>query len=180
LATAGPNPHGLPDLDSVKQDITEVGNDLRFIYTASLGVMTGKDEQLLAFIRAVRTHLNRAAQLVSNQRSQEVVESYWEMQMAAEVALKALLLQRTGKFPFIHTLGVLVKDIQEIDSSFPSDPLGDFPNDKEIIKKRYGTGRVSWAGTYRHYRLILKLIRATLERIKRIGWEGLVCCPRDS
>lgn len=113
--TRGPNLNGLPDLASLRQDITEVANNLRFIYTATLGIVTENNEQLLAFVRGVRSHLNHAARRLADQRAQDVVESYWEMQMAAEVALKALLLQRTHAFSFTHSLTNLVTDVQAID-----------------------------------------------------------------
>lgn len=171
---------GLHDLESLRQEITAVASDLRFIYTASIAILSGDDEQLLAFVRGVRSHLDQAARRVVNQRTQDVAESYWEMQMAAEVALKALLLQRTGTFPYIHSLRGLLKSVSGFDPSFTAAMLKDFPEDHETIRRRYGTGTVSWKDAYGHYRVILVLVRSAMERMKRAGLSGASICIRKA
>lgn len=176
----GPHPKGLPDISALRQEITAVANDLRFIYTASLGVLTENNEQLSAFVRGIGSHLNQAARRVADQKAQDVAESYWEMQMAAEVALKALILQRTSAFSYTHSLATLVEEVQVIDSSFPANPLANFPDDRETIKRRYGTGKVSWEGTFAHYRVVLGLVRNTVERMKRTKFGGASICIRKA
>lgn len=176
----GPNLHGLADISNLQQDITKVANDLRFIHIAALGILTKKDASLNAFVQGVGTHLEQAAHRVVKQKTQDVVESYWDMQMAAEIALKGLLLHKNGTFPYSHSLRKLVAAIVAIDASFPADCLGNFPDDHETVNRRYGKGNVSWGQTFADYLMVLALVRNAMKRMERIELGNASFCIRKA
>jgi hypothetical protein len=168
-------PPNLAALDSeafaqLESGLSIVATDLRFIDVATISVPHTGPAELPTLLRAIVPHLNRAAAMVGQHQHQELVSSYWELQMAAESAVKALLLQKGGSFKKIHNLQALAKDAALADVTFPSNLLAGFPGQHEVIGMRYGFGDVPrWDQCFKDYCNVLHFIRSCLERMKRYG-----------
>jgi hypothetical protein len=157
-------------LAQLQVDLSTVANALRFIDVATIGIPHTGPTELPTFVRAIVPHLNRVAMMVGQHQHQELVSSYWEMQMAVESAVKAFLLQAEGSFKRTHDLRALAKNAASTDSTFPADILASFPDQHQVIDMRYGLGNVPcWEQCFEDYCNILRFIRLCLERMRRYG-----------
>ncbi len=151
-------------------DLLRVGNAIRFIYIAAMSVPTAEQPELLSFLRAIVPHLTQAASMIGEGRAQALLTSYWELQMAAESAVKALELRTSGDYSKTHDLQRLARDVLQKDPSFPANTLMTFPDQHRVVDMRYGMGVTpSWDECFNDYCAILEFIRSCLQRLPRIG-----------
>lgn len=113
----------------------EVGESLRFIRTNLMGV-EGADAEGLSFRRGVITHLERAAELIAHRDIEAASKAWWELQMALESSLKALLLQKNGRYPYIHDLIDLLALGQTVGLVFDAQKLVGWPKPPEVSGPR--------------------------------------------
>jgi hypothetical protein len=134
--------------------------DLRYIQNRVMSVQSTANPEILELARTILPHLGQAAELVVTHKPGEVTRSYWELQMAAEAAFKALLLQRTGGYPHTHDLTKLSDEVRKFEPSFSVPCLALFPQWKKAADMRYGVGdSPSWEDCHRDYRCVLETIR---------------------
>ncbi len=167
-----------PNLEALSQeakaelntDLLRVANAIRFIYIAAMSVPTAEQPELLSFLRAIVPHLTQAANMIGEGRARALLTSYWELQMAAESAVKALQLQISGDYGKTHDLLRLAHDVSQKDPTFPANTLTAFPDQHRVIDMRYGMGDTpSWDECFENYCAILEFIRSCLQRLPRIG-----------
>lgn len=155
---------------ALEADLLRVADALRFIYIATISVPTAGQDELLSLLRAIVPHLNQAAEMIGQSKTQTLLMSYWELQMAAESAVKAFLLRKTGRYSKSHDFPKLTKEALLADPTFPSRTLATFPNQQRVINMRYGIGAPPpWETCFTDYCAILEFIRASLHRLPRIG-----------
>lgn len=90
----------------------------------------------------------------------------YDLQMAAECALKAVLQLKTGDQPWSHRLNELVDSWTPHGVVFDETKLDDFPSPSETAEWRYGQGR-PWRLKFQHsaYMMVLELVRASMAQI---------------
>lgn len=137
--------HG-PNIDMLDQDereaaklqAAEVSNGLRYIRTSLMGVAHG-DNALVGLMAGIVPRLENAASLLLKDQDQAVQHAYWELQLACEHSLKALLQQQSGNFRETHDLFILYDDA-EPKADFARDTLKRMPPWRETAAMRYGVG----------------------------------------
>ncbi len=143
-----------------------------FIYIATISVSNnaGQDE-LLSLLRAIVPHLNQAAEMFGQGKAQALLMSYWELQMAAESAVKAFLLRKTGRYSKSHDFPKLTKEALLADPTFPSRSAGDFPQpsprDQDAVWD--WCRPPPWETCFTDYCAVLDFIRFSLQRLPRMG-----------
>ncbi|MER8447130.1 HEPN domain-containing protein [Mesorhizobium sp. M1066] len=146
----------------------DVADSLRFIRTNLMGV-EGADPEGLSFRRGVITHLERAAELIEHQDVEAASKAWWELQMALESSLKALLLQKNGRYPYTHDLVELLTLGQTVGLVFDAGKLAGWPKPSEVSGLRYGHGGRQYTQTvFDGYRVALSLARAAVEAMARM------------
>ena len=155
------------ELCSAEEFATEVTTALRFIHAGLMGVKAD-DEKLDGFNAGIIPHLERAAELLTESKPESFQRAFWELQMACEEALKALLVQRTGKFKETHDLFRLYDALEE-SPEFNRDLLKCLPGWKEMADLRYGQGdHEDRAECVKCYRATLTIVAGTVHSMKKI------------
>ena len=151
---------------------TEVANALRFIGNGLIAV-SGGDDKLAGFKAGVMRSLESAAKRLLEPDPKSVQAAYWELQLACESALKALMVQRTGEFKTSHDLFFLYDFHKEIPAPLPEfnrDLLKRLPRWKETADLRYGQGtREDRADCVECYRATLTIVAGTVRSMEKWG-----------
>lgn len=122
---------------------TEVAKALRFIGNGLMAV-SGGDDTLAGFKAGVMLSLESAAKHLLEPNPKSVQSAYWDLHLACESALKALMVQRTGQFKESHDLFFLYDFHEEIPAAPPAfnrDLLKRLPRWKETADLRDGQGQ---------------------------------------
>lgn len=153
---------------ALEDGIREIAGGLRFVRTGLMGA-TGSDDGLMGFRHGVITHLERAAELITRVDGDSVQKAWWELQMALESALKALVLQKTGKHPFTHSLNDLLDAAEPAGLAFDRTRLTGWPTQNEMSNLRYAQGnRRDIAGVFAAYRLAIAVAGAAADATDRV------------
>lgn len=152
----------------LETDIREIAGALRFIRTNLMGV-ADDDDALAGFLHGVVTHLQRAAELILAADGDDVQKAWWELQMTIESALKGLLLQKAGAYPFTHKLNELFDAAEPAGLGFDQRRFDGWPGQKEMSALRYAQGtRRDVASAFEAYRLTLALAAAAVNAMTRM------------
>ncbi len=112
----GENPvlwiEGGPDLatlqDDARQEATEearfVAGTLRFVEYRRATGGAGEDYEAVKLVMSTSTYLQQAARRIVSGEERERGPAWFDLQMAVEASLKAVLRHFTGKQPHIHDL----------------------------------------------------------------------------
>jgi hypothetical protein len=90
------------------------------------------DHEVQKLIQSTLTYLGKAAERMASFRSSEIGPAWFDLQMANETALKAVIRMRSGKKQMIHTLGELLKEAVNHGVSFEASRVARWPPFKEI------------------------------------------------
>ena len=151
---------------------TEIANALRFIGSGLMAV-SGGDDKLEGFRAGVIPSLESAARRLLELNPKSVQSAYWDLQLACESALKALMVQRTGEFKETHDLFLLYdfhKKIPAPPPAFNRGLLKRLPRWKEAAALRYGQGkREHRADCVECYRATLTIVAGTVRSMEKLG-----------
>lgn len=152
---------------TLESDLREIAGGCRFIRTNWMGVAA--DDEMAGFQRGVLSHIERAAELIAHMEDSSIQQAWWELQMSLEGALKGLILQKAGAYPFSHRLPVLFDRAEALGCVLDREPFADWPDQDEVMGLRYGHGtRHDVAGAFEAYRRTIQLACAAVDRMERL------------
>jgi HEPN domain-containing protein len=141
--------------------------DLRFIRSRLLSTHPSSP-QLEGFASGAVKHLQAFAELVMAGDRISTLKSWWELQMAVESVVKGLVLQKTGSFPWIHTVPELLARARAVGLDFDEARFATWPDKDEIGNLRYGEGtRDRTTDAHAAYRLTVDLCREAAKLYER-------------
>ncbi|MEJ2002362.1 MAG: hypothetical protein P8X77_13400 [Maritimibacter sp.] len=139
------------------------------------------DHEVQNLIQSTLTYLSLAASRMVSGQKPEIGPAWFDLQMANEVALKAVIRSNTGEQPHIHQLDKLLLRAQQYGVVFESSQISSWPPFADISDWRYGQGRPpSIASLYSAYRLSLELIFACMSLITPGVKSSFSCLIRYS
>lgn len=109
-----------------RDDAKSVAADLRFIQNRVISLNSTSNQEILELARTVLP-LGAGSRYGHVTQARRSHPQLLELQMAAEAAYKALLLQRTGAYPHTHDLHKLSDEIRKFEGSFAIPCLSLFP-----------------------------------------------------
>lgn len=151
------------DREQVLADARDVSNTLRFVEFRRVTSNVGDSQDARKLVAATSTYLQQAARRMVSGKTDERGPAWFELQMANETALKAVLCNATGKAPHIHELPKLLAAAAEQGIKVKLGLFDDWPDFKSMSDWRYGQGnpwRLEWL--YAAYRLTLKVARGAM------------------
>lgn len=144
-----------------------VAGYVRAINSRTTGIPIESDG-LDGLLRGVRLRPEHASRLVADDQ-RNVQPAYWEIQIASENALKALLLFRTAEFKPVHDLVVLFDAIPDPKPNFSRQVLLKWPHWKEMANLRYGQGdRTDLDEFYSFYLVALEIVSECLKPMAKL------------
>ncbi|MBJ7318063.1 MAG: hypothetical protein JHC96_04610 [Brevundimonas sp.] len=165
----GPNTAKLARADyfKAKRHAHDVATALRFITIAINGI-SNKDVRAHQLAKGVVPHLERAAAQLIQTDQGSLKRAHWDMQMAVELAFKALTQQRSDTFTETHDLFVLFDRLPNPELDLPRRLLSMLPNWEVMAQLRYGEGPdVSLDDAFVRYRTCLKIVAGIADGFKR-------------
>lgn len=139
---------------------------LRFVEFRRVTFRSDGDHEVQKLIQSTLTYLKQAAQRIVSFRAPEIGPAWFDLQMANEAALKAVIRKATGKQPRIHALDDLIKIASEHGVVFEVGRVSVWPSFNEISDWRYGQGHPRGiAELYGAYRLTLEIVQACMSQI---------------
>jgi len=151
-----------------KSNARLVAGRLRFI-SSGLTAMMRSDESFDGFRAGILPRLTNAANLLISGSSEAVQQSFWEMQIACESALKGLQQQRTKTFKPTHDLFVLYDGIDP-HPEFKRDTLKRLPRWEDASNLRYGQGdKRSCTDAIKSYEGTLVIVAGAVASMDRVG-----------
>ncbi|MBL3609577.1 hypothetical protein [Rhodovulum sulfidophilum] len=164
-----------PDLSNLENEARETADAeakrtaeiLRAIEFRRVTFPSDGDHEVHKPIQSTLTYLSQAAhRMVSGQRP-EIGPAWFDLQMANEAALKAVIRNDTGKQPHIHPLDDLLRRAQQHGVVFESFRISGWPRLSDISYWRYGQGSpLGVARLYSAYQMSLELVSACMSQIK--------------
>lgn len=151
------------DYEQVLTDARDVSNTLRFVEFRRVASSVADNQDARKFVTATSTNLQQAARRIVSGKADERGPAWFDLQMANETALKAVLNHATGKAPHIHKLPELLADAVATGVKLDLNLFEDWPDFKTMSDWRYGQGdpwRLKWL--YDCYRLTLKVARGAM------------------
>lgn len=125
------------EIDRLEEDLKHIGLAYRKINRALTSAVLEKKDKKDCF--TILKYLQTAAHYIMNQ---ETSQSYWEVHMAIEKAVKLILKQNNRGCPPTHDLEKLRKLATNIKGvNLENEIFSMFPSDKEAINQRYGDGK---------------------------------------
>lgn len=149
----------------------KVAADLRSIRNGIIGV-AHDDPSMIGLLAGVLPRLETAARMLSSGATEQIQQAYWEMQLACENVLKALLQQQTGTFPETHDLYRLY------DGAAPApkvsrDLLKRLPRWEETMDLRYGQGvKVNRAEAVASYASALRIVAGAVDALSKVDLDA--------
>lgn len=169
---------GAKTLSQVKRRISTVAGQLRRIHTSAMFAKLGEAEGLALATGMLRS-LEKGAADISSQDQARLSSAVWELNYAAEQAIKAFLWQKSRPVPKSHTVADLVSLAEK--RGLPLVPRtwkGRFPEAGDAVRYRYGELGIphifAVAELYRVTLLTVLHAASNLARGVHIGGSGAV------
>lgn len=151
---------------SVVAEATRTAEILRAIEFRRVTFRSDGDHDIQKLIQSTLTYLSQAANRIVSRQRPEIGPAWFDLQIANEAALKAVIRSNTGTHPYIHSLDDLLGRAQEHGVNFESSFLSSWPQFSDISDWRYGQGSPpGTAKLYSGYQVSLELIRACMSQI---------------
>jgi HEPN domain-containing protein len=143
-----------------------IANTLRFVEFRRV-TANHDDVEVNKLIASVLTYLQQASRRLISSQVRERGPAWFDLQMAAESALKASIRYHTGEQPFEHNIVELAKTAKKTGVRFDTSELRDWPSFKEEISYwRYGQGKpYGLKRFFASYLIALRLAKASLHNI---------------
>nr|WP_319391136.1 hypothetical protein [uncultured Cohaesibacter sp.] len=153
--------------ERVDAEATRTSEILRAIEFRRVTFRSDGDHEVKNLIQSTLTYLSQAALRIVSGKRPEFGPAWFDLQMANEAALKAVILNETGKQPRIHPLDDLLQRAQQHGVVFESSRISGWPRFADISDWRYGQGNPPGTqGLYSAYQVSLELISACMSEIK--------------
>lgn len=151
---------------AVSDEATRTATVLRFVEFRRVTFRSDGDHEVQKLIQSTLFYLGQAAERLASFRSPEIGPAWFDLQMANEAALKAVIRSKSTKQPKIHPLADLLTIAEKHGVSFDGSRLAGWPTFTEISDWRYGQGHPrSIADLYLAYRLTLDLVHESMNQI---------------
>ena len=156
------------DRRSVKSDAEKVASTLRFIeFRRVTGNKDKRNIRAQELIEATLVYLKLAAKRMTTGDRSERIMAWFDLQMAAESALKAAIQQASDAHPRVHPLNDLLRVAEIHGVKFDSSRLREWPNFKSMSDYRYGKGDPGGnEELFAAYLLTLDLARSAIDTIE--------------
>lgn len=149
------------DIKKARSITKEISNNLRSINIAVLG-MDKSNEKISEMSQRILPRLQDAARSLAKADDISIACAFWPMQLACELALKCLSLQRGHNFKETHDLFYLFDNIPPPYLTFSRAEISKLPNCKEIINSRYSSAKkYTIKESFRAYRAAVNIVAAT-------------------
>jgi hypothetical protein len=164
--------------ETADADLHQVATSLRATQHHLLGV--GRDETQRGLRGSIRSNLESAARRIIAQSAEEFAFAWMDLQMAAESALKLVIVRATGNHPHKHELvGHLLSHPGAAAVAFDQERLATWPRFATISNRRYGKDYMAGlAELIAAYKLILDLVAACVATIEPPLPSGAGLCLR--
>ncbi len=147
-------------------EATRTAEILRSIEFRRVTFRSDGDHEVQKLLQSTQTYLSQAARRMVSGRRSEIGFAWFDLQMANEAALKAVIRSSTGEQPHIHPLDNLLGCAQQHGVVFKSSRLSSWPRFSDISDWRYGQGSPpGTAKLYSAYQVSLELVRACISQI---------------
>lgn len=147
-------------------EATRTAEVLRSIEFRRVTFRSSGDHEVQKLIQSTLTYLCQAASRIVSSRRSELGPAWFDLQMANEAALKAVIRSSTGKQPHVHSLDDLLARAQKHGVVFEGSRLSSWPRFSKLSDWRYGQGQPpGTAAIYSAYQLSLELIEACMAQI---------------
>ena len=143
-----------------------IANTLRYVEFRRV-TANHNDVEVNKLIANVLINLQQASRRLLSSQVNERGPAWFDLQMAAESALKASIRYHTGDQPFEHSIVKLAKTAEKTGVCFDTTELRDWPLFKEEISYwRYGQGTpYGLKSLFASYLIALRLAKASLHNI---------------
>lgn len=164
-----------PDLSKLEREARETvdaeakrtAEILRAIEFRRVTFRSDGDHEVHKLIQSTLTYLSQAARRMVSGQGPEIGPAWFDLQMANEAALKAVIRNDTGKQPHIHPLDDLLRRAKQHGVVFESSRISGWPRFSDISDWRYGQGSPPGvARLYSAYQVSLELVSACMSQIK--------------
>lgn len=120
----------------------QISNTAAVLRTVNASRILTKVSEETGKIRLISLHLEQASFNILSFKKERICNSFWELHLAIELALKVIVLQNGLKEKKIHVLNDLYKEIHS-NKLVGLKPyhFSRFPSDKEAILQRYSEGK---------------------------------------
>lgn len=150
----------------VVTDATRTAEVLRSVEFRRVTFRSQVDYEVQKLIQSTLTYLGHAAERMASFRSTEIGPAWFDLQMANEAALKAVIRIKYGTQPKIHPLVELLDRASKHGVTFDPRRLAGWPSFHEVSDWRYGQGNPRGiADLYSAYRLTLDLVQSSMGQI---------------
>lgn len=149
----------------LEENANRISRAMRRVYFRRMGVPATPEAEGLA--EAARGYLESAAIRLRSAKAQELGPAFFDLQMAAESAVKLVLQINTGGYPHSHLLADLLKSSAKFGVVFDVDRLAGWPAFATMSDYRYSQGDTGGIEhVFSAYLLILDLVAAAMSVIK--------------
>ncbi len=150
----------------VAAEAAHAANVLRCVEFRRMTFNSEGDHEVRKLVQSTLTYLGQAAERMASFRSPQIGPAWFDLQMANEAALKAVIRVRSGTQPKIHPLSDLLERAGKHGVSFDASRVCGWPSFNEISDWRYGQGNPRGiADLYSAYRLTLDIVEASMKQI---------------
>lgn len=138
----GPNLSTLskPEQDVLDREAAYVAGVLRSVEFRRVTFRSDCNEEAQKLLQSTVTYLGQAAERLVSWQPPTLGPAWFDLQMASETALKAVLLSKTGQQPKIHPLKELLSKARCHGVAFEANRLDQWPAFGTISDWRYGQG----------------------------------------
>lgn len=151
---------------AVEADAARVASALRFLAFRRVGTQADGNKAAQQLVVNLLSSLQQAARRLVGGLEAERGPAWYDLQIAAESALKAVLQVHEGRQPYDHSLDRLLRRASAYGVVFDAARLEDFPSPEEAAEWRYGQGdpwRLEFL--YQAYLTTLDLATAALAQV---------------
>lgn len=150
----------------VVAEATRTAEVLRAIEFRRVTFRSDGDHEVQKLIQSTSTYISHAANRMVSGRQPEIGPAWFDLQMANEAALKAVIRNNTSQQPHIHPLCELLKIAERYGVIFDNAGLLDWPAFRDLSDWRYGQGSpLGLARLYSAYRVSLDLVSSCMSQI---------------
>lgn len=136
---------------------------LRSINFRAVTFRSDGDQEVRKLIQSTSTYLQQAAVRLVSFRDSDRGPAWFDLQMANEAAMKAVILAQTKSQPKIHSIEKLLEAANRCGMNFDDTKFEHWPAFSDISDWRYGQGHPSsFADLYLAYQMTLELVHACM------------------
>ncbi|MEP1613832.1 MAG: hypothetical protein ABJL72_18165 [Roseobacter sp.] len=149
--------------NTVISEATLAAEVLRSINFRTVTFRSDGDQEVRKLIQSTSTYLQQAAVRMVSFHDNERGPAWFDLQMANEAAMKAVILSHKKSQPKIHSIERLIEAANHYGMNLEVKKFKHWPAFSDISDWRYGQGHPSsFADLYRAYQITLELVHACM------------------